>query len=248
MFAIYAFCRAVDDIADGPESVSEKRVQLDEWHTNIDALYLSGGYNPEHPILRALAAAIETYGLERDDFHAVIAGMEMDTDGSMCAPSAELLELYCQRVAGAVGLLSIRVFGDAGTGARGFAKALGSALQLTNILRDLKDDAELNRLYLPREHLTAQGIGATEPAEVLRHPALPDVCAALARDAHDRYAEADDLLADCDRRALKPAIVMKESYRRVLDSLVASGWRNLDHDPGISIARKLWITLRHGFV
>jgi squalene synthase HpnD len=248
MFAIYAFCRAVDDIADGPGSVADKNERLTAWREAIDALYAPLPDLPEDPTLRALSDAIARYDLPREEFHAVIDGMQMDMDGSMKAPSAETLQLYCRRVAGAVGLLSIRVFGDAGAAAHRFAVALGEALQLTNILRDLKDDAVLDRLYLPEEHLAAQGIDTSEPDRVLTHPSMPAACAALAEDARRLYAEADVLLSGCDRRALKPAIIMKESYRRVLDSLVAAGWQDLDHDPGISIARKLWITLRHGFV
>lgn len=248
MFAVYAFCRAVDDIADGPEPTAIRHARLDEWRTAIDRLYDTGGPAPADPTLLMLASAIETYGLERADFHEVIAGMQMDIDGAMIAPPADALHLYCRRVAGAVGLLSIRVFGDHHAPAKAFALALGTALQLTNILRDLKDDARLGRLYLPAEHLAAHGVDSHRPDAVLAHPALGRVCAAVAADARAGYAEADRLLEGCDRRALKPAIVMKESYRRVLDSLVDAGWRDLDHDPGISIARKLWITLRHGLV
>lgn len=247
MFAIYAFCRAVDDIADEPGTPEAKRAQLADWHTAVDSLY-QDRFDSQDPTLRVLASAIRTYDLQSADFHEVIAGMEMDIDGKMRAPAGDMLELYCRRVAGAVGLLSIRVFGDASPAAQGFALALGTALQFTNILRDLKDDAELNRLYLPAEHLAAAGIETTDPDDVLRHPNLSRACALLAEDARARYAQADELLDGCDRRALKPAIVMKESYRRVLDSLVAEGWQDLDHDPGISIARKVWITLRHGLV
>ncbi len=248
MFAIYAFCRAVDDIADGPGSVADKINRLTAWHEAIDALYAPSPVLIENPTLRALSDAIARYDLPHKEFHAVINGMQMDMDGSMKAPSAQTLQLYCRRVAGAVGLLSIRVFGDAGAAAHRFAVTLGEALQLTNILRDLKDDAALDRLYLPEEHLASQGIDTSDPHRVLAHPSMPAACAALAEDARQLYAEADILLSGCDRRALKPAIIMKESYRRVLDSLVAAGWQDLDHDPGISIARKLWITLRHGFV
>lgn len=244
MFAIYAFCRAVDDIADGRAAAADKRARLDGWRGRIDALY--AGRIPDDLIARALVPAIGTYGLDRADFHAVIDGMEMDVDDGMCAPSWERLELYCNRVAGAVGLLSIRVFGDSGEQARRFALDLGTALQLTNILRDLKDDARMGRLYLPAEELAAAGIAARHPDAVLADPNLPAACASIAAVARDRYDRAEAALAFCSRRALRPAIVMMNIYRRTLDRMIAAGWRNLDAEVGIGKLKKLWITLRFG--
>lgn len=254
MFAIYAFCRAVDDIADGTAPASEKRRGLDRWRRRIEALY-GGDAAPAEPApndpaadptVRALASAIRAYGLAKADFLEVIAGMEMDIDDGMCAPSWERLSLYCNRVAGAVGLLSIHIFGDSGPGARRFALALGTALQLTNILRDLRDDAGMGRLYLPEEQLAAAGIAARTPAAVLADPSLPAACAGLAAIARARYDEAEAALAGCDARALRPAIVMMKIYRRVLDRMTAAGWRDLDADPGLPKLEKLWITLRFG--
>lgn len=262
MFAIYAFCRAVDDIADGAAPAAVKRRELDRWRGRIEALYSGAadaapglaprpatppGADPlDDPTARALAPAIRAYGLARADFLEVIAGMEMDIDDGMCAPSWERLALYCNRVAGAVGLLSIHVFGDPGAEARRFALALGTALQLTNILRDLKDDARMGRLYLPAERLAAAGIAARTPDAVLADPNLPAACAGLAEIARERYDEAERALAGCNARALRPAIVMMKIYRRVLNRMMAAGWRDLDADPGLPKLEKLWITLRFG--
>ena len=247
MFAIYAFCREVDDIADGDDAVDTKRAKLDGWRRAIDGLY-SDGETGGAPVLQALTRAIHLYNLDKKDFFEVIAGMEMDTDGSIMAPDCERLKLYCDRVAGAVGLLSISVFGDSGETARQFALSLGTALQLTNILRDLKDDAGMGRLYLPREQLEAHGVVADTPDAVLASPKLAAICASVAETARQKYAEADRLLLECDARALKPAVVMMMNYRRVLDRLIAGGWRNLDDDAGLSVPEKLWITLRYGLL
>ena len=250
MFAIYAFCREVDDIADGDAPDEEKRRGLDAWRRSIGALYAADGSgdDADTPVLRALAFAIRTYNLDKEDFFEIIAGMEMDTDGTIVAPDCKKLELYCRRVAGAVGLLSVDIFGDSSAPAKKFAVSLGIALQLTNILRDLKDDARMGRLYLPREQIEAHGITDITPDTVLASPKLPEICASVAERAREKYAEADRLLRECDARALKPAIVMMMNYRPVLDRLVANGWQDLDDDGGLSTPKKLWITLRYGLM
>lgn len=248
MFAIYAFCREVDDIADGDAPDEQKRRDLDEWRRAIDALYDDDRTGEDTPLLRALDFAIRTYSLEKKDFYEVIAGMEMDTDGSIVAPDWTQLQQYCDRVAGAVGLLSVCVFGDSRPKAQEFAVTLGTALQLTNILRDLKDDASMGRLYLPREEIEAHGISPATPDAVLASQKLPEICAAVADRARTKYAEADRLLRECDARALKPAVVMMMSYRRILDRLIKNRWQDLDDDAGLSAPQKIWITLRYGLL
>lgn len=248
MFAVYAFCREVDDIADGEDPVAEKRRRLDIWRQEIDALYAPDPVGSDSHVLRALARAIRLYKLEKKDFFEVIAGMEMDTDETIVAPDCEQLQLYCNRVAGAVGLLSVHIFGDSSETAQQFAIALGTALQLTNILRDLKDDASMGRLYLPREQLIAHDVPIGTPDDILASPKLPEICASVAMRAREKYAEADRLLAQSDAKALKPAVVMMMNYRRILDRLIANGWRDLDDDAGLSKLGKLWITLRYGLL
>jgi phytoene synthase len=243
MFAIYAFCRVVDDIADGDAPEAEKRRQLAEWRDEIGRLYDG---MPEHPVARALIGPTRAYGLRREDFLAVIDGMEMDVGAGIRAPAFQDLELYCRRVAGAVGLLSIRAFGTEGPEAEAFAIILGSALQLTNILRDLKEDATIGRLYLPRELLDKYGIQGNDPDTVLAHPALPAVCSDLARIARERFDQAEVALARCDRQAVRPAVVMMIHYRRILDRLTEGAWRRLDARVGISKVEKVWIALRYG--
>ena len=243
MFAIYAFCREVDDIADGDAPLDSKSAQLDAWRDEVESIYHG---DPENLTARALVAPVRTYDLEREEFMAVIDGMEMDMRGLTVAPSMQDLELYCRRVAGAVGLLSIRVFGA--PEAREFAISLGSALQLTNILRDLREDAAMGRLYLPHELLDAHGITSRDPVAVLEHAALPAVCADLANIARDRFAQAERTLQDCQRGALRPAVVMMMNYRRILERLIEANWRDIDRPVHVSTPEKLWIALRYGLL
>ena len=246
IFAVYAFCREVDDIADGEDSPDVKRASLDRWRRNIEDLYANSDPDPATPVLRALRLAITHYDLDKTDFLEIISGMEMDTDDSILIPDCTRLQQYCDRVAGAVGLLSIKIFGDSGPEARSFALNLGTALQLTNILRDLKDDARMGRLYLPREQFEKFGIRIDTPDAMLASPKIPEICASVAERAREKFREADADLARADARALKPAIVMMMNYRRILERLIARRWRNLDDDAGLSKPEKLWITLRYG--
>ena len=243
MFAIYAFCREIDDIADDPMPHAERAAALAEWRREIDRLYEG---RPQKPTARALLQPVARYALRKADFVALIDGMEMDSDDAFHGPSMDMLTLYCERVAGAVGMLSVRVFGEPGQAGERLAWALGQALQLTNILRDLLEDAERGRLYLPADLLAKHGIATREPAAVLAHPALPAVCADLAALARQRYAEAMAAMRDCDKRKIRPAIVMMQVYRYVLETLIRRGWRRLDQPAKVSKAAKIWIALRYG--
>jgi phytoene synthase len=244
MYAIYAFCREVDDIADDAPA-EEKAPGLAEWRREIDRLYAG---QPRHPIARALLAPVGAYKLDRRDFLAIIDGMEMDAQRDIRAPSLEELDLYCARVAGAVGRLSVRAFGADTDRALDVAEALGRALQLTNILRDLVEDAARGRLYLPRELLDKHGIAGDDPQAVLAHPNLPKVCEDIAAMARQNFAEAGRAMADCPRRAMRPAALMKAMYRAVLDALERRGWTALDQPVKTSKWLKLWLVLRHGLI
>ena len=186
MFEIYSFCRAVDDIADDPGPRDERSAALERWRSDLAALY--GGLAQPH--LLGLAEAIRNFDLAHGDFLAVIAGMEMDVVSDIRAPDTATLDLYCDRVACAVGRLSVRVFGldrDAGLA---LAHHLGRALQLTNILRDLDEDAALGRLYLPREALRDAGIISTDPATVLANPMLGEACKTIVALAKAEFQQA----------------------------------------------------------
>jgi presqualene diphosphate synthase len=244
MYAVYAFCREVDDIADDWPA-AERPAGLAAWHDEIEAVYAGA---PRHLVARALQVPVTRFRLRKSDFHDVIAGMEMDAVADIRAPDLATLDLYCARVAAAVGHLSVHVFGDSGKAAHQVADALGRALQLTNILRDLAEDAERRRLYLPREMLERHGIRDDDPGAVLRHPALPAVCRDLAALAIGHFDRAEAAMARASRRAMRPAAVMGAFYRAMLDTLIEAGWRDPSARVSLSKNRKLWLVLRHGLI
>jgi len=245
MYAVYAFCREVDDIADGERPVQHKLAALTAWREEINGLYAG---HPRHLITRALNEPVRRYHLRRRDFHAVIDGMEMDARDAICAPDLATLDLYCARVACAVGHLSIHVFGDESDAAHAVAESLGRALQLTNILRDLDEDARRGRLYLPHEILDRHGIRSTDPVAVLQHPALPAVCREVAAIAEEHFEESMRMMARCARRAMRPAAVMAALYHATLAALLRSEWRDPAARVSLSTSRKLWLALRHGLI
>jgi phytoene synthase len=245
MFAIYAFCREVDDIADSDASPASKRAELALWRAEVEALYAG---RPSRPTSLALVAPIERFELPRAEFDAMIDGMEMDASEAMRAPPMAELERYCRCVAGAVGVLSVRVFGARAPDRDAGALALGDALQLTNILRDLAEDASFGRLYLPCELLGRHGIASDDPAEVLRDPALPAVCRELAAHAARRFDAADRWLAREDRHEMRPALIMRGVYRRTLERLIAKDWQQLDPPVRLGKAERLWVAIRHGLL
>jgi phytoene synthase len=243
MYALYAFCREVDDIADGDAPRAVKDILLSDWRSEIAFLYAG---RPRHAVARGLSEAIHHYGLKCEDFLAIIDGMEMDVRTDIRAPSLAMLDLYCERVAVAVGRLSVRIFGEETPAGQRVAAELGRALQLTNILRDLAEDAGRQRLYLPRELLHAHGIFATTPSWVLAQPSLPDVCRNMARLAEGHYAAAVEAIAACPRHKMRPAAVMLGVYRALLNELLIRGWRHLDEPVRIPAWRKLTLVVRHG--
>ena len=242
MYAIYAFCRAVDDVADEPGAQSAKLAELAEWRREIERLYEG---RPSHPITHALAGPVAAFALPRAEFLAVIDGMEMDAKGAIVAPSFADYTQYCRRVAGAVGMLSIHVFGETSTASRDLAVTLGEALQTTNILRDIAEDAARGRVYLPGDLLAKHGIAQPSADVLLDHPGLASACAELADIARDRFARARALLGQCDRRRLRPARLMLESYDRLLRRLEARGWDRPREPVRLSRAEKLWVALRY---
>src|SRR4051812_42874957 len=208
LFAIYAFCREVDDIADGDAARAEKILALDDWRMKIETMYAGCAADT---ITRALSTAIAAYGVRKKDFIAVIQGMEMDARGPMIAPSWDELDLYCDCVASAVGRLCVPVFGEPTPAGDRVAAHLGRALQLTNILRDVKEDAGLERLYLPAEALNAAGV-PHHPTIAAEHPALPAALAMVGARAQREFADAEAALAACAKSAMRPAVIMMMVY------------------------------------
>ena len=243
MFAIYAFCREVDDIADGDMRHDEKRGALDTWRQEVEDLFKG---RPSRPTSIALLEPVERFALPKSEFHLMIDGMTMDAHDRQQPLTMAELEHYCRAVAGTVGLLSMSVFGQRGRDLDRGALALAEALQLTNILRDLHEDAERGRLYLPRELLGQYGIIGLSPDQTIRHEGMKGVCRALASRADKAFALADRLLAKGSRRDLRPALIMMHVYRRTLDLLIRRDWQNIEERVRLGKVERLWIAFRHG--
>ena len=240
MYAIYAFCRVVDDIADDDAvPMGQKRLALQNWRRRVGALYAG---EADDAVTRALRDAVRTYNLPEQDFIAIIDGMEMDGE-AIVAPPLPVLDLYCDRVAAAVGRLSVRVFGDAGSAAQDVAHALGRALQLTNILRDVAEDAARGPLYQPAEYLQEAGVPA-EPQAALASPNLAPACRRLAWLADRYFDEAAAAMALSDRRAMRPARLMAASYRPLLAQLRRRDFRYTGAPVRLPRLRKLALAAR----
>jgi phytoene synthase len=245
MYAIYAFCREVDDIADEGGTLEEKRAGLEEWRREIERVFAG---NPMKPVAQALVGPTREFGLRKQDFFAVIDGMEMDAEQDIVAPDLATLDLYCDRVASAVGHLSVRAFGCTEPEADTVAHHLGRALQLTNILRDLAEDADRGRLYLPKELLEHNGIACADPKAVLAHPKLRKVCRDVASIALDHFTKARAAMDRCAKRPMRPAAIMGAVYRAILQRLVAADWKRLDQPVKLPKWQKLWLAFRYGFL
>jgi squalene synthase HpnD len=243
MYAIYAFCRAVDDIADGDDGPAAKIEALRAWRSSIDE---HNGGGTSDPIVRALSTAVTEYGLARTDLLAVIEGMEMDAALRVRIADDPHLALYCDRVAGAVGRLSNCVFGLAPPQSDQLAHVLGEALQITNILRDLDEDAARDRLYLPMTRLSAAGLTdtAAHATALLADPAIATVCGDLADLARRRFAEAAALISILDPARIRAPRLMMVVYQRKFDHLVARGWVRR---PPVSLPlwEKAWLAIRY---
>jgi phytoene synthase len=245
MYAIYAFCRAVDDIADdGQGTRAERAVQLDTWRQDIESLYVHGRTRSAD----FLGPHVQRYGLRKADFLAVIDGMEMDVVEDIRGPDLATLDLYCDRVASAVGRLSIKIFGmDEGPGDE-LAHHLGRALQLTNIVRDIDEDAAIGRLYLPRELLDAAGISDRDPLTVLANPAVDQTARGLARLAHEHYDAAQRVLHGRPKGLLRAPRLMGAVYAQILTKMEAQGWAPPRTRVKIGKGELLLILLRHGIM
>ena len=240
MYALYRYCRALDDIADGPGDPHDKLAELETWHGGLRSLF--AGEECDIADIAALAGPMRRFQLEQGPLDAIIRGMEMDVRGEMQAPSLDRLRDYCYCVAGAVGLSSLPIFG-ADRHSSGFALALGEALQLTNILRDLREDVARSRLYIPREFLDRANVAAHQPDAVLDDPGVDQACDLLAETAAQRYREAVAALPP-DPHPLRPAMIMMGIYSRLLEQLRSRGWRATER-ARVPPATRLWIALRH---
>jgi len=241
--ALYAFCREVDDVVDEVSDPAVARAKLAWWRTEIDAAFTG---TPEHPVGRALAPVVRDYGLPRELLQTVIDGMAMDLDQSRYV-DFPALELYCHRVAGVVGQLSARIFGYREQATERYARDLGIAFQLTNIIRDVGEDAARGRIYLPQDELARYGVA---PSAILKHEGGEGFAALMAhqvRRAREWYARALEALPPADRRAQRTGLVMAAIYRALLDEIERDGYRVLDRRIALTPLRKFAIAWRTAF-
>jgi phytoene synthase len=244
MFQIYSVCRQVDDIADSDGPRPERLAALQQWRDDVDALYQ--GRPPER--MKDYVSSVRGFGLKREDFLAIIDGMEMDVPQDIRAPDMATLDLYCDRVASAVGRLSVRVFGLPENDGILLAHHLGRALQLTNILRDIDEDAGLGRLYLPREGLLHAGITTDDPVKVIAERALPKVCAPLVERAKSHFEQADEIMKRNSRRVVRAPKIMSRYYRAILELLIIRGFAVPREPVRVNKMAKIAILLRYAII
>ncbi len=228
LWAVYAFCRAVDDIADGTMPEAEKRRFLQDWRGKLA--------RPDCALSRELARAREGYALPVEECVAMIAGMETDSTERLRIADGAALDLYCRRVAGSVGAMAVRIFGA--PEAAGFGLALGRTLQLVNILRDIDEDATRERVYLPLDLLAAHGVEDGPAARMIAQPGVAAAARALAEEAQAGFARAEAELLERDTPALLPARIMMWGYRRIFDRLVARGFGPPRARPRLTVGEK----------
>ena len=245
MFAIYAFCRKVDDIADdGIGTRPERATKLESWRRDINALY-DGGQAGEAAFL---APAVKQYGLRREDFHTIIDGMAMDVAEDIVAPDLPTLDLYCERVASAVGRLSIKVFGMEEGPGFDLSHHLGRALQLTNILRDIDEDAAIGRLYLPREYVFAAGFTSLDPEMVASDPRVDLACRQVAVLAHEHYEKALAILVKKPKGRIATPWLMGAVYSEILRATEVQGFKPPRQRVSIGKGKLLALVLRAQFL
>ncbi len=235
--ALYAFCREVDDVVDEIGDVGVARSKLAWWRGEIAATYAG---TPQHPVARALVPVVGAFGLPEEHFQTVIDGMAMDLERTRYLDFADL-ETYCHRVAGVVGLLSAEIFGCTDPATRGYARDLGIALQLTNIVRDVGEDARRGRIYLPQSDLARHGVTATALLQRTADDAFRAMMAEQVDRARAWYARALDQLAPVDRERQRPGLIMAAIYRALLEEIERERYAVLDQRIGLTPLRKLWI-------
>jgi len=243
--ALYAFCREVDDVVDEVTDPTLARAKLAWWRTEVSAAFAGA---PQHPVALALKPVVVQYRLPEEHFQTVIDGMAMDLERSRYLDFTEL-ERYCHCVAGVVGLMSAEIFGYSNPATRQYARDLGIAFQLTNIIRDVGEDARRGRIYLPQDEIAAHGVTATAILKGENSDALIGLMKDQVERARRWYTRAFAALPAEDRAAQRPGIIMASIYRTLLDEIDRDGYRVLDRRIALTPLRKLWIawnTARRG--
>ncbi|TMH32023.1 MAG: presqualene diphosphate synthase HpnD [Betaproteobacteria bacterium] len=238
--ALYAFCREVDDIVDEGMEPQLAAAKLAWWRAEVANLFAG---RPQHPVTRALEPHRDKYGLSAAHLNEIIDGMQMDLQQSRYLDWAGL-EAYCYRVASVVGLLAAGIFGYRDARTLDYAKHLGIAFQLTNIIRDVGEDARKNRVYLPVEDLRRYGVPAADILQARETPAFRELMQFEAERARAYYAAAMSALPPADRRAQRPGLIMAAIYRALLEEIQRDGFRVLTQRTSLTPLRKFWIAWR----
>jgi phytoene synthase len=238
--ALYAFCREVDDVVDECTDPQLAATKLAWWRNEVANLF-SG--RPQHPVTRALAPGVAAYGISAERLNEIIDGMEMDLSQSRYLDWAGL-ERYCHRVAGVVGLLAAGIFGYRSAATLDYARDLGIAFQLTNIIRDVGEDARKNRIYLPMEDLKRFGVTAADILKGSENAAFAELMRFQAERARSYYQRARQALPEEDRRTQRPGLIMAAIYRALLAEIERDGFRVLKQRTSLTPLRKLWIAWR----
>lgn len=240
IMALYAFCREVDDVVDEVRDPAIAATKLAWWRSELDRLYAG---QPQHPVTRALQPALSRFNLPQEHLEEIIDGMAMDLSQNRY-PDFKQLQLYCYRVAGVVGLLAAEIFGASERGTQQYARDLGTALQLTNILRDVGEDARRGRIYLPQEDLAQFGVTESELLAGQGSPKFDALMAFEIERARRYYQQAIDTLPRADRKAQRPGLIMAAVYRAVLETISDSPRRVLSQRVSLPTWRKAWLAGR----
>jgi phytoene synthase len=237
--ALYAYCREVDDVVDNVHEPAIAQAKLDWWREEIGRLYQG---QAQHPVSRALEPVIKEFSLPREHFEEILDGMVMDLEQNRYANLKEL-SLYCYRVASVVGLLAAQIFGYQNHLTQKYARDLGMAFQLTNIIRDVREDAQRNRIYLPQEMLESYNISEIDILACKQSAALSQLLADLANHARQYYEKACHHLPSEDRYAQRAGLIMSAIYKTLLDEVEQDGFRVMQHRISLPPQRKFWIAM-----
>ena len=238
--ALYAFCREVDDVVDECSDAGVARTTLNWWRGQVAEIY---GGKPQHPVALALVPVAQQFNLAQEHLLEIIDGMEMDIDQPRY-PDFKSLQLYCYRVASVVGLLSAEIFGCSDRRTLKYAHDLGIAFQLTNIIRDVGEDARRNRIYLPMDELRQFGVAAADILGARETENFHKLMAFQVERAQRYYRQALDHLPAADRKAQRAGLIMAAIYRATLDEVVASGCHVLKERISLGTGYKLWLAFK----
>jgi len=238
--ALYAFCREVDDVVDECSDPGVARTTLNWWRSEVAAIY---GGTPQHPVCRALVPLVQQFSLPQEHLLEIIDGMEMDLE-RQSYPDFKSLQLYCYRVASVVGLLAAEIFGYSDRKTLKYAHDLGIAFQLTNIIRDVGEDARRGRIYLPQDELQQFGVNPSDILNARETENFQKLMQFQIERARHFYHQAFDELPAVDRKAQRTGLIMAAIYQATLDAVVATGCHVLRERVSLGTGHKLWLAFK----